>query len=990
MISTLTGRAIDTRLLDATHWSKQLVRPVAFTPAIACALELGCTVFVELGPRPVLLASIQETVEHSGRACVVLPSLEADGDDRHALRQLLARLYEAGIDPDWSAVAGERAEVVPLPRYPWQPTHFPRAPMQPSAAPRADESQGPSASSTVTAPVAPLAAPDLALLTDALIALVAGLLGMDPHTIDPASDLFALGADSLVVIDGLQRVRQRFGVSIPLAEVFDGAPSIATLAKSLHRRLSTATFAASPLLPAPARADASEPPDVPIRTTADDYLRTLEPASRFHLDDVLRRFEARTQGSQALRERSQPYLADVRSAAGYRRSFPSAVRSKWYATRRIAHPLVGARSEGARFWDVDGNEYVDFAMGFGVHLFGHQPSFLVDALNDQLRRGWQVGPQCEHAGEVAARLCRLTSVERAAFCSSGTEAVMTALRLARAATGRPRIAMFAGAYHGHCDAVLPAIPLTRGAAPGTDDAALVLEYGTPEALEAIAARAHELAAVIVEPVQGRRPELQPRAFLHALAELTTRHDIALIFDEVLVGFRIHQGGAQAWFDVRADLVTYGKIVGGGLPIGVVAGRARYLDQLDGGSWRLQDGSMPHTEPVWFAGTFNKNPLTMAAARAVLQHLEERGPGLQQGLNARTEALTTTLSELFREAELPIEVARFGSLFRFHIPRSLELFYTLLNLHGAYAWEGRTFFLSTAHRDEDLERLVEATRTATRALRDAGWVALKTSRTPAPAPAPSIARRPPARAKLLCLPFAGGTAQSFAGWARRLPPGIELRPLELPGRSAGTGPAFTELEPLVDHLLEVLHPELDVPFACFGHSIGALLAFALARALRRAGLPGPVHMFVSGEPAPHVARTPTSAAGLDDDALLLRMAAHGMPDLATTDPWVRDALLPRLRADLSVCDSFRHVPEPPLGCPITVFGGRADPLASAEQLGAWAEHGAGSFRLRMFDGDHFFIRAHEQAVIDALVDDLTSSLGSTHLAHGRVPAPEAFP
>jgi acyl transferase domain-containing protein/glutamate-1-semialdehyde aminotransferase/surfactin synthase thioesterase subunit len=972
MISTLTGRVVDTTELDSAYWSKQLVRPVSFAPAIAGALALGCTTFVEIGPRPVLLAAVQETVEPSGRACTVLPSMSAEGDARHALRQLLARLYEAGLALDWTALVGTQGQAVRLPRYPWQPIHHPRAPMHPTAAPGVvvAELAAPARElSDRTQPAPPLAsAYDLPALTRALVELVGGLLALDSSTIDPRADLFALGADSLVVIDGLQRVRQRFGVSIPLAEVFDGTPSIEALASSLQRRLAAPTDDATvptSAAPLPVHVPESGSHDEP---TAADYLRTLDAGPRAHLADVLRRTEARTHGSQALRERSQPHLADVRSAAGFRRSFPAAVRAKWLATRSSAHPLVGVRSEGARFWDADGNEYVDFAMGFGVHLFGHQPAFLVEALHEQLAKGWQIGPQCEHAGEVASRLCALTSVERATFCSSGTEAVMTALRLARAATGRPRVAMFAGAYHGHCDGVLPAIPLTRGAPPLTDESALVLEYGAPESLAALEAHAHELAAVIVEPVQGRRPELQPRAFLHALRELTARHDIALVFDEVLLGFRIHAGGAQAWFDVRADIVTYGKIVGGGLPIGVIAGRSRYLDLVDGGSWRHADDTMPHAEPIWFAGTFNKNPLTMAAARAVLRHLEQQGPGLQLALNAKTEALVATLGEVLAAAELPIEVVHFGSLFRFQLPRSLELFYSLLNLRGVYAWEGRTFFLSTAHRDLELERLVDATKAAAHELRDAGWVTPAAARAPV-ATRPPSKRRAPVTLRLLCLPFAGGGARPFASWARCLPPGVELRPVELPGRSAATGPAFTELAPLVDHLHRMLLPELDVPFACFGHSMGALLAFELARALRRAGDAEPVHLFVSGEPAPQLPRPPVAAAELDDDALLVRMAEYGMPEVGLTDPWLRASLLPRLRADLSVCASFRHTPAPPLTCPISVFGGRSDPLARPDELAAWAEHGCAPFRLRMFDGDHFFMRAHEPALVAAILEDL---------------------
>lgn len=971
MISTLTGREVDTRQLDSTYWSKQLVRPVAFFRAIVEAAERGATEFVEIGPRPVLLPAVQETLESRGHGPAVLPSMLAEGDAARALRETVARLYERGSTPDWSALCGDAGTVAPLPRYPWQPVHHPRAPMRPGPA-------APVTAAVATEPSRPRAphAPAHALpdIVDALVEIMSSLLGVDAKAIDPAADLMTLGADSLVVIDGMQRVRRRFGVSIPLAEVFSGTPSIESLARSLARRLAAPTDPSAagsappsiepPSPPASAAPSPAVPEDPPVK--ADDFLRTLDTSQRDHLDQILRRYASRTKGSADRRERAQPHLADVRSAAGFRTSFPAAVRAKWLATRAIAHPVVGTRSEGARFWDVDGNEYVDFAMGFGVHLFGHRPAFLVEALHEQMSRGLHIGPQSEYAGEVAARLCALTSVERAAFCSTGTEAVMTALRLARAATGRSRIAMFAGAYHGHSDGVLPAIPMTRGAPPHTDEAALVLEYGVDEAIEAIEAHADQLAAVIVEPVQGRRPELQPRRFLHALREVTARHGIALIFDEVLVGFRIHPGGAQAWFDVRADIVTYGKIIGGGLPIGVIAGRSRFLDLIDGGSWTHARESAPHTEPIWFAGTFNKNPLTMAAARAVLGQLEQQGPGLQQALNAKTDALAATLHDVFARAEVPIEVVHFGSLFRFALPRALELFYPLLNLRGVYAWEGRTFFLSTAHEDRDLERLVDAATEAAHELREAGWVRATAS----PAPRARVEVVPPrARLELLCLPFAGGGSRPFASWEHRLPPDVALRPVELPGRSPTTGPAFTEMAPLVEHLCRELLPTLHRPFALFGHSMGALLAFELARALRREGGPTPVHLLVSGEPAPHLPREPISPSALGDDELLARMTEYGMPELAASDPWLRDTVLPRLRADLQVCASFRHTPGPALDCSVSAFGGLDDPLARRAQLRAWAAHGRGRFSLRMFEGDHFYMRHHEQALVEAIVEDL---------------------
>ncbi len=166
---------------------------------------------------------------------------------------------------------------------------------------------------------------------------------------------------------------------------------------------------------------------------------------------------------------------------------------------------------------------------------------------------------------------------------------------------------------------------------------IVLDYGNPQSLEILRARGSEIAAVLVEPVQSRRLDLQPREFIRALRAVTQDIGAALIFDEVVTGFRVHPGGAQAYFGVRADLATYGKVIGGGLPIGVVAGDPKYMDALDGGQWQYGDTSFPEVGVTFFAGTFVRHPLVLAAAKAVLLHLKSSGPTLQQRLTERTAA-----------------------------------------------------------------------------------------------------------------------------------------------------------------------------------------------------------------------------------------------------------------------------------------------------------------------------------------------------------------
>ena len=449
-------------------------------------------------------------------------------------------------------------------------------------------------------------------------------------------------------------------------------------------------------------------PILPLRALKPELNVWLNPDHQRHLEELIARYTKRTQKSKERKQAYHPVLADSRASAGFRPSI-----------KEMLYPIIGQRAKGSRIWDLDGNEYVDITMGFGVQMFGHDAPFITAALEEQLKQGLHLGPQSDLAGEVAELICEMTGVERVTFCNSGTEAVMTALRLARTATGRTKIALFSGSYHGHFDGVLAAaqtvdgnlrsFPIAPGIAQNIVEDVLVLDYGNPQSLEILQAHAHELAAVLVEPVQSRRPDLQPKTFLQQLRQLTATAGTALIFDEIITGFRIHPGGAQAWFGIEADLVTYGKVIGGGLPIGVIAGKATYMNGIDGGLWHYGDASSPHAETTFFAGTYNKHPLAMATARAVLKHLKEHSPALQQELNQRTSQLAETLNTYFKTEDVPIQIVHFGSLFRFDFTRNLDLLFYHLLEKGVYIWEGRSCFLSTAHTDEDIEYVIRAVK-----------------------------------------------------------------------------------------------------------------------------------------------------------------------------------------------------------------------------------------------------------------------------------------
>jgi natural product biosynthesis luciferase-like monooxygenase protein/amino acid adenylation domain-containing protein len=511
-------------------------------------------------------------------------------------------------------------------------------------------------------------------------------------------------------------------------------------------------------------------PYVPYRPVQPVAVGGFNERQRQHLSELVERFTRRTAASKRMAQQYRSVLADSRAIVGFRLSI-----------KEMLYPIVGAGASGARLSDIDGNEYVDITMGFGVHLLGHRPPFVAEAIEEQLRRGIEMGPRPALAGEVAALVCELTGMERAAFCNSGTEAVMTALRLARARTGRTKVAIFAGSYHGHSDGTLAraqavngrphSAPLAPGIPPHVVEDVLVLDYGNPRSLEILREHENELAAVLVEPVQSRHPELQPREFLHELRAWTREAGVVLIFDEMVTGFRIHPGGAQAWFGVEADLATYGKIAGGGLPIGIVAGRAPFMDGIDGGLWEYGDASYPRAETTYFGGTFCQHPLAMASARAVLGHLKERGASLQSELNERTSRFAATLNEHFARAEMPVRVAHFGSLFRFNYTGNMDLLFYHLLTKGVYVWEWRNCFLSTAHTDEDLAHVTRAVIDSVEEMRAGGFIPEKSG-------VPSNGRRAPESAHAAPVEGVDDRRHALGFWGRR-----EIKPALVSPRAA---------------------------------------------------------------------------------------------------------------------------------------------------------------------------------------------------------------
>ncbi len=484
-----------------------------------------------------------------------------------------------------------------------------------------------------------------------------------------------------------------------------------------------------------------------INTSGDLELTARQ---RAKLDQFIQRYVARTQKSRDYTQAERPHMADPRVVNGFRPML-----------KEMIYQIVIGRSKGAHLWDLDGNEYVDALNGFGMSLFGWQPDFVLDAIRQQLDLGYEIGPQHPLSGEVARLICEVTGHDRAALCNTGSEAVLGALRIARTVTGRSTIVLFTGSYHGIIDEMivrgtkkLHAVPAAPGILRNTAEHVLVLDYGTPEALQIIRERADELAAVLIEPVQSRRPDLQPVEFLKSVREITAASGTLCIFDEIVTGFRAHPGGIQALFGIKADLATYGKVIGGGYPIGVIAGKREYMDALDGGAWQYGDDSVPTVGVTYFAGTFVRHPLALAAAKATLLHIKEAGPQLQEQLNTRTAAMADELNRFCAEVGAPIAITQFSSLWRtiFLEDHPLQdLLFAMMRSRGVHILDNFPCFFTTAHSEADFQTIIQAYKDSVLELQDAEFLprSVATSRTvmdpdQPPVPGARLGREPDGR------------------------------------------------------------------------------------------------------------------------------------------------------------------------------------------------------------------------------------------------------
>ncbi|PHV12095.1 hybrid non-ribosomal peptide synthetase/type I polyketide synthase [Chitinimonas sp. BJB300] len=762
LVSNLTGRLFD-NAPNGRYWVNHARHTVLYRQGIATLLANGHRLFVELGPQAALVNLGPN--QPGGSDATWLSTLDGPGRDWISVLDSLASLYQLGIDIDWTAFDQPYSSSTSI-----SGTAPASAPRQEAAMPHC---------TTMPAPSADMLETQIKTIRADVVNQIARALGESASNLPTERPFIEMGADSVMMAEAMRSIQASYGVKISARQLLNDLNTIDALSLHLAQHAiaaaepastappqQTALSAASTALPGNtpmALADLfqkqlqlvqqvinsqlaalgttqTDKPAVPahasrvtlplVTTVAASPPRAAASAKQqAHLAAFTESYVARTSTSKRLADERRLRLADVRASAGFRPSL-----------KEIIYPISGERAAGANLWDVDGNQYVDLSMDFGVNLFGHGAPFLTDAIKRQADLGLALGTRSPLAADVAQMLCEMTGMDRVLFCQSGSESVMTALRLARLVRERAKVAVFRKSYHGHFDGVLGdralvgewAEPVTPGILPNFVSDLLVLDYDSDAALNAIEAHADTLAAVLVEPVQSRALDVQPREFLLRLRELTARHGILLIFDEMITGFRSAPGGAQQVFGVEADLVTYGKTLGGGVPMAALAARGRLLDGIDGGVWRFGDNSAPDASTTFFAGTFNNHPLGFALSHAVLSELKLRGPAFQDNLNARTENLTDRLNARFAAEAVPLSMIRFGSVFRFKHAGNLDLFYYHLLHRGLFVWEGRNCFLCDAHGDTEIDAIVEGVMDSVAALRDGDYLPAKTSTIPKPA------------------------------------------------------------------------------------------------------------------------------------------------------------------------------------------------------------------------------------------------------------------
>ncbi|MEQ7799507.1 amino acid adenylation domain-containing protein [Pedobacter sp. ASV1-7] len=784
IVSTVTGQFLtDLDAQSSTYWTNHLRQTVQFSAAVKTIMEMNNPIFIETGPGTVCTTLIYQQGIKTQFSGVASLDNKKTPDSLRSILLALGRVWQLGLNPDWKSLNNTSTrKKLDIPTYNYHkkrywsetiatPTKNIIIPIENNNKMRKDtllekikqvleNASGIEMDGVNTQQSFLEIGFDSLLLTQVAISLKnefkLPITFRKLHEEFPNLDLLTAYIDqntapdqaSSVTLNGQQIHQQAIQTSIPQSPppvmsgnlpVNDTALGLIAQQLEILSKQVMLMHGQQPGQPV-VQANHSAPVMVQQKTENDEIsvsekkelLKPFGATPRIErntdslnavqlgfIKELTERYNAKTAKSKAYAAESRSYMSDPRVVSGFR-----------IQTKELVYPIVINKSDGSRLWDIDGNEYIDALNGFGSNMLGYQHPVIKKAMHDQIDKGYEVGPQHELAARVSKLVCELTGFDRAALCSTGSEAVLGCIRIARTATGRSLIVAFTGSYHGIIDEVLvrgtkklKSFPAVAGVMPEAVQNILVLDYGTEETLAIIKERAHEIAAVLVEPIQSRRPEFVPIDFVKELREITLNSGTALIFDEVITGFRMHPGGAQAIFGIRADLASYGKVVGAGVPIGVIGGKREFMDALDGGTWQYGDNSFPKVGVTYFAGTFVRHPLALASAKVALEYMKEKGPALQEELNQKGKYLADNLNLEIEKRSLPFFTANYGSLWKikFHddVPYA-ELMFTLMRQKGIHVLDGFPCFITEAMTYNDIDEIIKCFIESMDAMIDAGF------------------------------------------------------------------------------------------------------------------------------------------------------------------------------------------------------------------------------------------------------------------------------
>ncbi|KQR67623.1 type I polyketide synthase [Pedobacter sp. Leaf176] len=778
IISTVTGNKLtEKEALSVDYWTNHLRETVQFSKAIETILNNDNAIFIEVGPGTVTSALTKQIAAVKSISAQVISSLSDKENEYASLVNALGQLWLSGVNPDWDGFYAEQSrKIINIPTYQFDKKRYWVEPLAIHTNATEQTIERKESSEIIPLNTTEMRTNNL---TNKVKQILEDASGIEINERDTGRNFLELGLDSLLLTQVAISLKREFNLPITFRKLNEEYSSVESLVKYLtentlqdesivvnnqndqpskaynnppvsYSQQNNANVTAgdsalsliaqqleilskqvllmqghTPVNNIPAQQTVISnnkiiPKALDVDLSADEKAEIQKPfgatpkierqsndLNQKQIDFISRlidRYNKKTIKSKEYTKNSRSYMADPRVVSGFRP-----------ATKELIYPIVVNKSSGSKLWDIDGNEYIDALNGFGSSMLGYQPEVIKNAMHEQIEKGYEVGPQHELAAEVSKLICEFTGFDRAALCSTGSEAVLGCIRIARTVTARSLIVAFTGSYHGIIDEVLvrgtrklKSFPAAAGIMPEAVHNILVLDYGTDESLEIIRQRASEIAAVLVEPVQSRRPEFVPIEFLKKVRQITSDQDIPLIFDEVITGFRMHPGGAQALFGIKADLASYGKVIGAGVPIGVIAGNSNLMDALDGGSWEYGDDSYPEIGVTYFAGTFVRHPLALASAKASLNYMKEKGPSLQAELNDKGAYLANAVNAEFDKRRLPIYVANYGSLWKvkYHeeIPYS-ELMFALMREKGIHILDGFPCFITETLTYQNIDEII---------------------------------------------------------------------------------------------------------------------------------------------------------------------------------------------------------------------------------------------------------------------------------------------